>query len=100
MAKKRINTDEVASRFISGIPNDEEKNDEEKNMEVKINEKRNNKTEKTERTRPYIQSSGYQQRAYYISDEQYKELKLLAIEHDTDTSSLVREALDQFLNRK
>ena len=36
----------------------------------------------------------------YITDEQYRELKILAVENDTDTSSLVREALDQFLNNK
>lgn len=92
MAKKRMNTDEVASRFISGISRNEEKNE-----EVKAGKKVDNKPEKVERTRPFIQSSGYQQRAYYISDEQYKKLRLLAVERDTDTSSLVREALENFL---
>lgn len=87
-----MNTNEVASRFMSGISKNEEKE-----VEVKTSEKEDNKSGKVERTRPFIQSSGYQQRAYYISDEQYKKLRLLAVEKDTDTSSLVREALENFL---
>ena len=51
------------------------------------------------KTRPFIKDGGYSQRAYYITDEQYKELKMLAVENDTDTSSLVREALSQFLEK-
>ncbi|NMB09144.1 MAG: hypothetical protein GX982_00450, partial [Tissierellia bacterium] len=50
--------------------------------------------------RPFIKDGGYSQRAYYITDEQYRELKILAVENDTDTSSLVREALDNFLNNR
>ena len=30
----------------------------------------------------------------------FRKLKILAVENDTDTSSLVREALDQFLNKR
>ena len=92
MAKKRMNTNEVASRFISGLSKNEEQE-----VEVKTSKKEDSKSEKVERSRPFIQSSGYQQRAYYISDEHYKMLKLLAVERDTDTSSLVREALENFL---
>ena len=94
MAKKtRMNTNEAISRFISGI---EEPETEKENIkeDTKVEKK---ETKKQERTRPYIQSGGYQQRAYYITDEQYKNLKILAVKKDTDTSSLVREALNQFL---
>lgn len=38
------------------------------------------------------------QRGYYITDEQYKKIKLLAVEKDTDTSSIVREAIDKYFN--
>lgn len=88
--KSRINTQEIASRFISSIPNEE--------IENEVEEKRENKEVK--KTRPFIKDGGYFQRAYYITDEQYKKLKILAVENDTDTSSLVREALDNFLNNR
>ncbi len=93
--KSRINTQEIASRFISSIPNEEKENEvEEKKIEIKTEKK------EVKKTRPFIKDGGYSQRAYYITDEQYRELKILAVENDTDTSSLVREALDQFLNNK
>ena len=94
MAKKtRMNTNEAINRFISGIEEPETENENIK-KDIKEEEK---EIQKQERTRPYIQSGGYQQRAYYITDEQYKNLKILAVKNDTDTSSLVREALSQFL---
>ncbi len=93
--KSRINTQEIASRFISSIPNEEKENEvEEKKIEIKTEKK------EVKKTRPFIKDGGYSQRAYYITDEQYRELKILAVENDTDTSSLVREALDQFLNKR
>lgn len=94
MAKKtRMNTNEAINRFISGIEEPETENENIKE-DIKVEEK---EAKKQERTRPYIQSGGYQQRAYYITDEQYKDLKILAVKKDTDASSLVREALNQFL---
>ena len=39
------------------------------------------------------------QRAYYITDEQYRELKILAVENDTDTSSLVKSIRPIFNKR-
>ncbi|HHY08912.1 MAG TPA: hypothetical protein GX530_10465 [Corynebacteriales bacterium] len=92
--KSRINTQEIASRFISSIPNERENEVEEKRVEIKTEKK------EVKKTRPFIKDGGYSQRAYYITDEQYRELKILAVENDTDTSSLVREALDQFLNKR
>lgn len=52
------------------------------------------------KTRPMMKGSGFVQRAYYISDEVYKKLKMLAVEEDRDASSIVREALDEYLKRK
>ena len=92
--KSRINTQEIASRFISSIPNEKENEVEEKRVDIKTEKK------EVKKTRPFIKDGGYSQRAYYITDEQYRELKILAVENDTDTSSLVREALDQFLNKR
>ena len=93
--KSRINTQEIASRFISSIPNEEKENEvEEKKIEIKTKKK------EVKKTRPFIKDGGYSQRAYYITDEQYRKLKILAVENDTDTSSLVREALDNFLNNR
>lgn len=93
--KSRINTQEIASRFISSIPNEDIEDEvEEKKIEIKSENK------EVKKTRPFIKDGGYSQRAYYITDEQYKELKILAVENDTDTSSLVREALDNFLNNR
>ena len=77
------------------IPNEEKENEvEEKKIEIKTEKK------EVKKTRPFIKDGGYSQRAYYITDEQYRELKILAVENDTDTSSLVREALDNFLNNR
>ncbi len=93
--KSRINTQEIASRFISSIPNEDIEDEvEEKKIEIKSENK------EVKKTRPFIKDGGYSQRAYYITDEQYRKLKILAVENDTDTSSLVREALDQFLNKR
>ncbi len=93
--KSRINTQEIASRFISSIPNEDIEDEvEEKKIEIKSENK------EVKKTRPFIKDGGYSQRAYYITDEQYRKLKILAVENDTDTSSLVREALDQFLNKE
>ena len=92
--KSRINTQEIASRFISSIPNEDIEDEvEEKKIEIKSENK------EVKKTRPFIKDGGYSQRAYYITDEQYKRLKILAVENDTDTSSLVREALSQFLEK-
>ena len=67
MAKKtRMNTNEAINRFISGIEEPETENENIK-KDIKEEEK---ETQKQERTRPYIQSGGYSQRAYYITDEQ------------------------------
>ena len=49
--------------------------------------------------RPIIKKNGCQQRQYYITDEQHKKLKLLAVNNNTDTSSLVRKALEEFLQK-
>lgn len=93
--KSRINTQEIASRFISSIPNEDIEDEvEEKKIEIKSENK------EVKKTRPFIKDGGYSQRAYYITDEQYKKLKIIAVENDTDTSSLVREALDNFLNNR
>lgn len=50
--KSRINTQEIASRFISSIPNEE--------IENEVEEKRENKEVK--KTRPFIKDGGYFQR--------------------------------------
>ncbi len=93
MSRTRIDRNKTAERFLSNIT--EEKQDiREEKKDINI-EKREIK-----KTRPFIKDGGYSQRAYYITDEQYKELKILAVENDTDTSSLVREALDNFLNNR
>jgi len=44
--------------------------------------------------------AGLTQRGYYITKEQYKAIKRLAVETDRDTSELVREALDMYLKSK
>lgn len=61
-------------------------------------ELKNSEKLETKQKRPSTKS-GLVQRAYYIKDEQYKALKLIAIEKETDTSSLVREALDTYIKK-
>lgn len=93
MSKSRIDRNKTAERFLSGIQNNNQNDVREENIDISIEKK------ETKKTRPFIKDGGYSQRAYYITDEQYKELKMLAVENDTDTSSLVREALSQFLEK-
>ena len=54
--KSRINTQEIASRFISSIPNEKENEVEEKRVEIKTEKKEGKKT------RPFIKDGGYSQR--------------------------------------
>ena len=93
MSRTRIDRKNTAERFLSSIQDDRQDVKEE-NTNINIEKK------EVKKTRPFIKDGGYSQRAYYITDEQYRELKILAVKNDTDASSLVREALDQFLNRK
>jgi len=46
---------------------------------------------------PTIKSTGYKLRQYYISEEQYKAIKRLAVERDTNASFIVRTAIDSYL---
>lgn len=43
---------------------------------------------------------GLRQRGYYITDEQYREIKRHAYERLTDTSFIVREAIDEYIKGK
>ncbi len=92
MSRTRIDRKNTAERFLSNIQDDRQDVKEE-NTNINIEKK------EVKKTRPFIKDGGYSQRAYYITDEQYKRLKILAVENDTDTSSLVREALSQFLEK-
>jgi len=38
------------------------------------------------------------QKAYYIRKDQYRKLRLLAVNRDTDISFLIREMLDKYLD--
>ena len=88
-----MDRNKTAERFLSSIQDDmQDVKEESTNINIK--------KEEVKKTRPFIKDGGYSQRAYYITDEQYKKLKILAVEKDTDTSSLVREALDNFLNNR
>lgn len=51
-------------------------------------------------TRPSIKRGGFVQRAYYISNDVFKKIKFLAVEQERDASSIVREALDEYLKGK
>lgn len=93
MSRSRIDRNKTAERFLSNIQDDKQDVKEEK-TNINIEKK------EVKKTRPFIKDGGYSQRAYYITDEQYRELKILAVEKSTDTSSLVREALDQFLSKR
>jgi len=90
MSKPKIK-DDVTKKFLSGLepaatqPNEIQQED---NTQIK----RTN--------RPRIKSSGHAQRSYYISDEAYKKIKQLALDEDRDTSSIVREALDEYLSKR
>ena len=44
-----------------------------------------------------IKTTTTKQKCYYITDVQYKTIKRIAIERDTDTSTIVREALDKYI---
>ena len=46
-------------------------------------------------TRPTTKT-GLIQKGYDLTEEQHKKLKMLAAENDTDMSSIIREALDQY----
>jgi len=92
MSKSRMNINETAKKFMSNNDKDEKK-------EKLVDNKSENKEEKTKKSRPFIKDGGYTQRAYYIPDNQYKDIKLLAVYRDTDTSSIVREALKEYINK-
>jgi len=40
------------------------------------------------------------QKAYYITKEQYKKLRLISVHRDMDMSCLIREMLDKYLNEQ
>lgn len=69
-------------------------------IESGADEAKKAQVEKTEGkpTRPTTKT-GLTQRAYYITEEQYKTLKFMAVEKSTDTSSIVREALDSYFTK-
>jgi len=90
MTKSRMNINETAKKFMSSNDKDEKK-------EKSSNKQSETKEEKTKNSRPFIKNGGYTQRAYYITDEQYTDIKLLAVYRDTDTSSIVREALKEYI---
>jgi len=92
MSKSRMNINETAKKFMSN-------NDKDEKGEKLVNNKSETKEEKTKKSRPFIKDGGYTQRAYYITDEQYTDIKLLAVYRDTDTSSIVREALKEYINK-
>ena len=92
MAKTRMNINDTAKKFITPS----EKEVEEKEETIKKQEK--TKT-KTKNTRPFIKDGGFSQRAYYITEDQYTNIKLLSVVRNTDTSSIVREALKEYLEK-
>jgi len=87
MTKSRMNINETAKKFMSSNDKDDKK-------EKTLNKQSDPKSKKS---RPFIKDGGYTQRAYYITDEQYTDIKLLAVYRDTDTSSIVREALKEYI---
>lgn len=90
MAKKsRMNINETAKKFLS-------------NEETKISDTQKDKNEILEikSNRPQIKEGKYKQRPYYISDKDYQDFKLLAVYRNTDASSLVREALKEYLDQQ
>lgn len=40
------------------------------------------------------------QRSYYITDEQFKAIKIRALEEETNTSKIVRDAINKYLGLK
>lgn len=90
MAKTRMNVNDTAKKFITPPEN------EVKGKEETINKKEKNPIKKT---RPFIKDGGFSQRAYYIPEDQYTNIKLLSVVRNTDTSSIVREALQEYLDK-
>jgi len=76
MNKKIFDTSQAAAKFLTAPPDG---------------------STTTTSKRATIKSTGYKQRAYYISDEQYKKIKYIALEQETDASSIVRAALDEYI---
>lgn len=90
MAKTRMNVNDTAKKFITPPES-----------EIKEKEETISKKEKTpiKKTRPFIKDGGFSQRAYYIPEDQYTNIKLLSVVRNTDTSSIVREALKEYLDK-
>jgi len=44
--------------------------------------------------------SKLKQKAYYITPEQEKRIKVYAVENGTDASAVIREAIDRYFNDK
>ena len=51
-------------------------------------------------TRDLAKKRGYMQRSYYITPNQNRIIKLLAAEDGTDTSSIVREAIQDYIQNR
>lgn len=88
MSRSRININETAKKFLS-----------EEKKEAKAAVLSETKKEEAKSSRPNIQNGKYKQRPYYISDEHYQNIRLLSVYRDTDTSSIVREALADYLEK-
>ncbi|MGO1632870.1 MAG: hypothetical protein ACTHXX_12730 [Staphylococcus equorum] len=88
MTRSRINVNETAKKFLS-----------EEKKEEKSAKSNGEKKAETKATRPNIKNGKYKQRPYYISDEHYQSIRLLSVYRDTDTSSIVREALTDYLKK-
>jgi hypothetical protein len=71
MPKKKFNPDEAAKKFISGV------------TPVAQSQETPEKPKLTHKS-------------YYITPEQYKKIRLYAVENDTDASSVIRAAIDLY----
>lgn len=63
-------------------------------------EKEKQSSDNKEQEKAKISKSGLKQRGYYVTDEQYREIKRLAYERLTDTSFIVREAINEYIKNK
>lgn len=92
MAKNKSSLNNLTTGLFSTSSKDSNNID----IEKKINTE---DISKTKSKKPSSKKSELIQRAYYIREEQYKKLRFLAVEQDTDASSIVRQALDLFFER-
>lgn len=95
MAKSRIDREKTAEMFLStSTIRDVE------NKEKKVELKKEVPEKKKVAQKQDIEIPKYIQKAYYVTQEQHKSLRLMAVKENENISFLVREALDQYFDSK